>query len=76
MIISFGKQLSAYLAIEIYKLKSGDNWIENSTNLAKTKIIGYEGDYVSESDPIVKVDWSKSNICVPEFAPDIIVSPK
>ena len=32
---------------EIYKLKSGDNWIENSTNLAKTKIIGYEGDYVS-----------------------------
>ena len=32
---------------EIYKLKSGDNWIENSTNIAKTKIIGYEGDYVS-----------------------------
>ena len=32
---------------EIYQLKSGDNWIENSTNLAKTKIIGYEGDYVS-----------------------------
>ena len=32
---------------EIYQLKSGDNWIENSTNIAKTKIIGYEGDYVS-----------------------------
>ena len=32
---------------EIYKLKSGDNWIENSTNIAKTKIIGYEGDHVS-----------------------------
>jgi len=32
---------------EIYKLKSGDNWIENSTNITKTKLIGYEGDYVS-----------------------------
>jgi len=32
---------------EIYKLKSGDNWIENSTNITKTKVIGYEGDYVS-----------------------------
>ncbi|MBM01984.1 MAG: hypothetical protein CL762_04630 [Chloroflexi bacterium] len=32
---------------EIYQLKSGDNWIENSTNITKTKIIGYEGDYVS-----------------------------
>ncbi|MEC7921319.1 MAG: aminopeptidase P family protein [Chloroflexota bacterium] len=32
---------------EIYQLKSGDNWIENSTNITKTKIIGYEGDHVS-----------------------------
>jgi Xaa-Pro aminopeptidase len=32
---------------EIYKLQSGDNWIENSTNITKTKVIGYEGDYVS-----------------------------
>ncbi|MEC7880974.1 MAG: aminopeptidase P family protein [Chloroflexota bacterium] len=32
---------------EIYNLKSGDNWIENSTNITKTKLIGYEGDYVS-----------------------------
>jgi len=32
---------------EIYKLKSGDNWIENSTKITKTKVIGYEGDYVS-----------------------------
>ena len=32
---------------EIYQLKSGDNWIENSTNITNTKIIGYEGDHVS-----------------------------
>ena len=30
----------------------------------------------SESEPIVNVVWSKRSSCVPEFAPDKIVSPK
>ena len=28
----------------------------------------------SESSPTVKVDWSNNKICVPEFAPEIMVS--
>ena len=32
---------------EIYQLKSGDNWIENSTNQTKSKVIGFEGNFVS-----------------------------
>jgi len=32
---------------EIYQLKSGDNWIENSTSQVKSKIIGFEGNFVS-----------------------------
>ena len=32
---------------EIYQLKSGDNWIENSTKKINSKIIGFEGNHVS-----------------------------
>ena len=32
---------------EIYQLKSGDNWIKNSTNQIKTKVIGFEGNFLS-----------------------------
>ena len=32
---------------EIYQLKSGDNWIKNSTNQIKSKVIGFEGNFVS-----------------------------
>lgn len=32
---------------EIYKLKSGDNWMENSTNIIGSKIIGFEGNDLS-----------------------------
>ena len=32
---------------EIYQLKSGDNWIKNSTDQIKSKVIGFEGNFVS-----------------------------
>ena len=32
---------------EIYKLKSGDNWMKNSTNIIGSKIIGFEGNDLS-----------------------------
>ena len=48
---------------EIYQLKSGDNWIENSTTKINSKIIGFEGNYLSVNmlnqlkERSKKLDW-------------------
>ena len=56
---------------EIYQLKSGDNWIENSTNQIKSKVIGFEGNFVSFNMLNQLKERSNNNLIWKDFSEQI-----
>jgi len=56
---------------EIYQLKSGDNWIENSTNQIKSKVIGFEGNFVSFNMINQLKERSNNNLIWKDFSEQI-----
>tara|TARA_B100000941_G_scaffold290582_1_gene273679 strand:+ start:485 stop:1552 length:1068 start_codon:yes stop_codon:yes gene_type:complete len=56
---------------EIYQLKSGDNWIENSTNQIKSKVIGFEGNFVSFNMMNQLKERSNNNLIWKDFSEQI-----
>tara|TARA_Y100000817_G_C16841858_1_gene538383 strand:- start:837 stop:1904 length:1068 start_codon:yes stop_codon:yes gene_type:complete len=56
---------------EIYQLKSGDNWIENSTNQIKSKVIGFEGNIVSFNMINQLKERSNNNLIWKDFSEQI-----
>tara|TARA_B100000902_G_C27318675_1_gene922903 strand:+ start:1019 stop:2086 length:1068 start_codon:yes stop_codon:yes gene_type:complete len=56
---------------KIYKLKSGDNWIKNSTNQIKAKTIGFEGNQLSVNMLNQLKERSENNLNWKDFSNEI-----